>query len=195
MPVEVKVPEVGESITEVHIAQWRKRVGEQAAKDENLVELESDKATVDLPAPVSGTLTQILKKTGDMARVGEVIAYMAAGSEAATSSPKSSSPPTAASQATVQQPQPAAPRVMPAAERLAAQEGIRAESVTPTGPGGRTLKEDIQRAVDERSRSAAPVAMQPVQQAKAELVEADLARPQAPPISSRPAIRARKNTW
>ena len=67
MPVELKVPEVGESITEVQIGQWRKRVGEQVAKDENLVEIESDKATVELPAPVSGTITQILKHAGETA--------------------------------------------------------------------------------------------------------------------------------
>src|ERR1043166_4888056 len=119
MPVEIKVPEGGESITEVRIAKWRKRVGEQAAKDENLVEIESDKATVDLPAPIAGTITQILKKTGDMARVVETIGYMAASSEAAASaSPPAAEPPqaagqtTAASQATVKHAQPAASRVM-----------------------------------------------------------------------------------
>ncbi len=175
MPVEVKVPEVGESITEVQIGQWRKRVGQQVAKDENLVEIESDKATVDLPAPISGTVTQILKQAGENARVGEVIGYMAAESEAPVSPPSSAAPPTVTGQATVKQAQPAGPRVMPAAERLAAQEGIRAESVQPTGPGGRTLKEDVRRAVEERNSSAAPVATQTAPPAKAELVEADLA--------------------
>ena len=79
MPVELKVPEVGESITEVQIAQWYKQVGQRAEKDENLVEIESDKATVELPAPVAGTITQILKQPGQRAQVGEVIGYMAAG--------------------------------------------------------------------------------------------------------------------
>ena len=81
MAVELKVPEVGESISEVQIAQWHKGVGEWAAKDEDLVELETDKATVELPAPVSGMITEILKKPGEQARVGEVIGYMAEGAE------------------------------------------------------------------------------------------------------------------
>src|SRR5215475_12133288 len=92
MPVELKVPEIGESITEVQIAQWRKGVGDQAQKDENLVEIESDKATVELPAPVSGTITQILKQPGQQARVGEVIGYMTEGEGSAA-------PPTAHAEA------------------------------------------------------------------------------------------------
>ena len=73
MAVELKVPEVGESITEVHIAQWRKQVGQRVEKDENLVEIESDKATVDMPAPITGTLTEIRKQAGEKAVVGEII--------------------------------------------------------------------------------------------------------------------------
>src|SRR5215467_15815014 len=98
MPIELKVPEVGESITEVQIAQWYKQVGQRAAKDENLVEIESDKATVELPSPVSGTLTQILKQSGQPARVGEVIGYMtegAAGEEQAAQPQRSSEKPIA----------------------------------------------------------------------------------------------------
>src|SRR5262249_31324116 len=82
MTVELKVPEVGESITEVHIGQWRKQVGQAAGKDESLVEIESDKATVDLPSPIAGTLTQILKQQGEKALVGEVIGYMSDGADA-----------------------------------------------------------------------------------------------------------------
>lgn len=84
MPIELKVPEVGESIKEVTIGQWRKAVGDKADKDENLVEIESDKATVDLPAPISGTVTKVLKKQGEMANVGEVIGLMEVTSDAAT---------------------------------------------------------------------------------------------------------------
>lgn len=79
MPVELKVPEVGESITEVQIGEWLKREGEHADKDENLVEIETDKATVELPAPVTGRISQVLKRNGDTAAVGEVIGYMEEG--------------------------------------------------------------------------------------------------------------------
>jgi 2-oxoglutarate dehydrogenase E2 component (dihydrolipoamide succinyltransferase) len=76
MAIELKVPAVGESITEVQIGQWRKNEGESAEKDENLVEIETDKATVELPAPVHGKLAKVLKHSGETAAVGEVIGYM-----------------------------------------------------------------------------------------------------------------------
>src|SRR4051812_36408301 len=136
MPVELIVPAVGESITEVLIAQWRKAVGDRAEKDENLVEIESDKATVELPAPIGGTITQILKQPGEKAQVGEVIGYMTEGASATTPSKAPSggtAPPqpepraTHAAQSTASTstqsashpyaaPQAAEARVMPAAE-------------------------------------------------------------------------------
>jgi 2-oxoglutarate dehydrogenase E2 component (dihydrolipoamide succinyltransferase) len=76
MPIELKVPSVGESITEVEIGQWLKSEGDAVNKDDNVVALESEKATVELPAPASGTLAKILKRKGDKAAVGEVIAYL-----------------------------------------------------------------------------------------------------------------------
>jgi 2-oxoglutarate dehydrogenase E2 component (dihydrolipoamide succinyltransferase) len=76
MAVELKVPAVGESISEVQIGQWLKGEGESAEKDENLVEIETDKATVEIAAPVSGTISKVLKRTGDTATVGEIIGYI-----------------------------------------------------------------------------------------------------------------------
>ncbi len=85
MAVELKVPAVGESITEVQIGQWLKGEGTFAAKDENLVEIETDKATLEISAPVDGTITKVLKQTGDTAEIGEVIGYMEPGDAAAAS--------------------------------------------------------------------------------------------------------------
>src|SRR5690554_6487770 len=76
MTVEVKVPSVGESITEVYIGSWRKQEGDEVAKDEPLVEIETDKATVEVYASASGKLTRVLKHSGDSATVGEVIAHL-----------------------------------------------------------------------------------------------------------------------
>ncbi len=76
MAVELKVPESGESITEVQIGQWRKREGDRVELDEILVDIETDKAAMDLPAPVSGILSKILKKDGEDAAPGDVIAYI-----------------------------------------------------------------------------------------------------------------------
>ena len=162
---ELKVPSVGESITEVQIGKWHKKVGEAVEKDENVVELESDKATVDLPAPATGTIAKMLKQTGETAAVGEVIGYVssgaAVGAKPAAPSAQAAAPPAAtgraASRSSAGRPQrtmpmavggapPTAPAaqasgsrafVMPAAERALAQHNLPAESVRPSGPGGR----------------------------------------------------------
>src|SRR5215813_724828 len=76
MPVELVVPSVGESITEVEIGDWLKNPGEQIHQDEPVVVIETEKVTVELPAPASGTLTTTLKHKGDKAAVGDVIGYM-----------------------------------------------------------------------------------------------------------------------
>ena len=76
MAVELKVPSVGESVTEVEIGPWLKREGDAVNKDDNVVTLESEKATVELPSPVSGTLGKIVKRTGEKAAVGDVIALI-----------------------------------------------------------------------------------------------------------------------
>ena len=96
MPVELKIPAVGESITEVVIGAWRKSVGDAVEKDEDLVELETDKATFDLPAPVAGVLTQILKTAGDTAAVGDVIGSIGETAEKAPAGPSSAKRPAAA---------------------------------------------------------------------------------------------------
>src|SRR5215813_6255355 len=76
MPVELVVPSVGESITEVEIGDWLKNPGELLHQDEPVVVIETDKVTVELPAPTSGTLTTMLKHKGEKASVGDVIGYM-----------------------------------------------------------------------------------------------------------------------
>jgi 2-oxoglutarate dehydrogenase E2 component (dihydrolipoamide succinyltransferase) len=89
MSIELKVPEIGESITEVEIGDWLKKAGEQVKKDEPIVTLESDKATVELPSPGEGTMGKVLKQPGETAKVGEVIAYLEDGkAEARAAEPK-----------------------------------------------------------------------------------------------------------
>lgn len=92
---ELRVPEVGESITEVVIGQWHKQEGDAVQRDEELVELESEKATFEAPSPVEGVLAKILKQSGDSAEVGEVIAYIEPGGEGSAERPQreSVSPP------------------------------------------------------------------------------------------------------
>src|SRR5882672_45391 len=83
MPIELKIPEIGESITEVEIGGWLKNKGDQVKKDDPVVTLESEKATVELPAPESGMIGQILKQKGEVAKVGEVIGYREENGQAA----------------------------------------------------------------------------------------------------------------
>ncbi|HWY74239.1 MAG TPA: biotin/lipoyl-containing protein, partial [Verrucomicrobiae bacterium] len=78
MPIELKVPAVGESITEVEIGDWLKHEGDTIAKDETVVTLESEKATVELPSPAAGRLAKILKQKGQTAAIGEVIGHLEA---------------------------------------------------------------------------------------------------------------------
>jgi len=89
---ELKVPTVGESITEVQIGQWLKREGQSIGKDEGLVELESDKATVELPAPVAGVVAQILHAQGDVVPVGAVIGYLDDAPQTEAAAPPAAEP-------------------------------------------------------------------------------------------------------
>jgi 2-oxoglutarate dehydrogenase E2 component (dihydrolipoamide succinyltransferase) len=153
LSVELRIPTVGESITEVQIGDWLKSEGDTANQDEPVLMIETDKVTVELPAPVTGTITKILVKTGDTAAVGDVVGYMEEG--AAKSVPEPAVKPTAA----VSQPPPSAavggPAVMPAAARALHEAGLTAADVKGTGPGGRILKEDVQQAVKGASKKAA----------------------------------------
>lgn len=86
MSVELKVPSFGESVTEAYLGDWLKNEGDTVDQDEPVVVLETDKVTAELPAPTAGTITKILKKSGDTAEVGEVIGYMEAGEGSAAAS-------------------------------------------------------------------------------------------------------------
>jgi 2-oxoglutarate dehydrogenase E2 component (dihydrolipoamide succinyltransferase) len=173
MALELKVPEVGESITEVVIGTWKKREGDAVATDDAVVEIESDKATVELPAPTHGTITKVLKNAGEKAMVGEVIGYMepaAAGAQpsAAPAQPvvdvtrKGGRTDIGSVQAPTTGPA-AAPRVMPAAARVLGEAGLSATAAVGTGPGGRVTKADAVAAVARPAPvpPAPPPAMKP----------------------------------
>jgi len=93
MAVELVVPTVGESITEVQIGDWLVPEGQSANKEDALVVIETDKVTVELPAPISGTVTKVLKKKGDTAAVGEIIGYIDANVKGKSAPQKSTAPP------------------------------------------------------------------------------------------------------
>src|SRR4051812_26907978 len=92
MSIELKIPEVGESVHEVQIGRWLKREGDAVALDENVVELETDKASMELPAPAAGVLGKILKRQGEMVAVGDVIGYLENGDGAKAKKPEPAAP-------------------------------------------------------------------------------------------------------
>jgi len=173
MAVELRIPEAGESIREVQIGTWLKREGEYVLRDEPVVEVETDKASMELPAPESGVLLKILKRDGDAVKVGETIATIdesaarpqpaegraPAGRETA----KAEEAPEAESRSAATpggdgSPRAGETRVMPAAARLVAEHGLRASDVKATGPGGRLLKEDVLRHVEAAATDRAAAA-------------------------------------
>lgn len=165
--VELKVPTVGESITEVMIGEWLKKEGEYAAADEPVVIIETDKVNVELPAPVGGIVTKITKGDGEDAEVGDVIGFMEAADAPADSASQAAAPATEAPSSSAAGGTGSDARVMPAAARELAQRGLKAEDVQATGPGGRLLKEDVQRhkgssgSAGSAAAAAAPAAAPP----------------------------------
>lgn len=163
MAIELKIPSVGESITEVEVGTWLKNTGDTVNKDEVIVEIESDKATVEVFAPVAGVVGEILKQTGEVCEVGEVIGYMEAGNgtpktssdSSETSTPAESTAAPVVAQATSSKTE--EPVAMPAAERALAEAGLSIKELSGTGKGGRILKEDVAQAAKSTPVAPAPV--------------------------------------
>ena len=174
--INVEIPSVGESITEVQIGQWYKSVGDWIDAGEDLVEIETEKASVPIPAPTSGVLEQQLFAREDFANVGDVIASIRPGDKPAgvrsSGDDESKTIPapmpqgaaaggrsTATEPATQTSPiGDGASFVMPSAQRLLDQNGLAAADVPASGPGGRLLKEDVLNHIGDRgtTKSATP---------------------------------------
>ena len=144
---EIKVPGFGESIQEVQVANWLKQVGDWVNKDDDLVELESEKASQNLPSDFEGVLTEIKVANGEFAAVGDLLGVISPqeGGKPSSSQPAAApvSPAAASAPATVATSPQNSDWIMPAAERILSQYQISADAITPTGPGGRLLKEDV----------------------------------------------------
>lgn len=150
MSLEIKVPAVGESITEVTLAQWLKQDGDYVEMDENIAELESDKATFELPAEKAGIL-RIVAQEGDTIEIGAVVATIEdgdapAGGESKTSEPAKESSPSAAAEATENPDSYAAGTASPAAAKILREKGIDPATIKGTGKDGRITKEDAEKA-------------------------------------------------
>jgi 2-oxoglutarate dehydrogenase E2 component (dihydrolipoamide succinyltransferase) len=171
MSIDIKVPAMGESVTEATVARWFKKEGDSVARDEPLVELETDKVTVEVPSPAAGTLESIAVQPGATVEVGTVLGAIADGAGASRPVPAKPAPQPAAPKPAPAQQQPAPPQpapaaeraqpvpVMPATRRISEETGIDPASVNGTGKGGRVTKGDIlasleTRATERQSRPA-----------------------------------------
>jgi len=147
MSSEIRVPTLGESVTEATIAQWLKSVGDTVAADEPLVELETDKVSVEVPAPAAGVLSEIIVADGETVEVGALLGNIGEGNGAAAPAPEAKAAPEAA-------PTPAAATsespVMPSARKVIAENDLDASQIAGTGKSGQITKADALAALDAR---------------------------------------------
>src|SRR5690348_7489631 len=162
MTIEIRVPTLGESVTEATVARWLKQPGEAIARDEPVVELETDKVTLEVPAPAAGTLGEIRAGEGTNVPVGAVLGIIADGAAVSAASRHPNPPPLAregvSRECAANNPPPQAgesktalERAGPAARKLIAETGLDPAQITPSGRGGRITKQD---AVAARAHSA-----------------------------------------
>jgi 2-oxoglutarate dehydrogenase E2 component (dihydrolipoamide succinyltransferase) len=164
---DIRVPTLGESVTEATIGRWFKQAGDAVTVDEPLVELETDKVTIEVPAPAAGVLAEILAKDGETVAPGALLGQIREGAAAAAKSapapaaapppPKSAPPPPKSAPAAPKAPPVDAP-LAPSVRKLAAESGISASTVPGSGKDGRVTKGDMMEAIARAVAAPTPVA-------------------------------------
>ncbi|MBX3684710.1 MAG: 2-oxoglutarate dehydrogenase complex dihydrolipoyllysine-residue succinyltransferase [Rhodocyclaceae bacterium] len=165
MLIEVKVPQLSESVSEATLVSWHKKEGDAVSRDENLIDIETDKVVLETPAPADGVLVKIVKQGGDSVTSGELIAQIdteakaAAGAGAAAPTEKPAAAAPAAPAAPAPAPATAAPTAAesaasPAARKILAEKGIAADDVAGSGRGGRITKQDAASAQPKSAPAA-----------------------------------------
>jgi 2-oxoglutarate dehydrogenase E2 component (dihydrolipoamide succinyltransferase) len=163
---EIRVPTLGESVTEATIGRWFKKAGDAVAVDEPLVELETDKVTIEVPAPSAGTLGEIAAKDGETVAVGALLGQIndgaAAAAKPAAAPAKAAAPPSPAAAApaaaaAVQKAPPADAPLAPSVRKISAESGIDAATVPGSGKDGRVTKGDMLAAIEKAASAPTPV--------------------------------------
>jgi 2-oxoglutarate dehydrogenase E2 component (dihydrolipoamide succinyltransferase) len=160
---EIRVPTLGESVTEATIGRWFKKAGEAVAVDEPLVELETDKVTIEVPAPSAGVLGEIIAKDGETVAVGALLGQIndgaagAAKAAAAPSAAKPAAPPPAAAPAPAAKAPPSDAPLAPSVRKLSAESGVDASTVPGSGKDGRVTKGDMLAAIEKAASAPTPV--------------------------------------
>ena len=146
MSIEVKVPMLPESVADATVVTWHKKPGENVKRDDNLVDLETDKVVLEVPAPADGVMGEILKQAGTVVKAGEILAHLNTDKEASMKTAKpSASTSTSTSEAESSKPvSPATENLAgPAARRSAAEQGLSLENIPGSGKSGRVTREDV----------------------------------------------------
>jgi len=183
MSIEIRVPALGESVTEATVGKWFKNAGDAVNADEPLVELETDKVTVEVPAPAAGVLGDILVQTGSTVEVGALLAALKEGGAAQPKSTAKAAPPPPQPTSAPAQPATASvpPPPPPAAQKALTEAGFEASEIQGSGRRGQVLKEDVLAAVASASRPSNP----PVQEAPAAAAATNVVA-----IQTAPALKA-----
>ena len=161
---EIRVPTLGESVTEATIGKWFKQPGDAVAVDEPLVELETDKVTIEVPAPAAGVLSDIAAKDGETVAVGAILGQIkeGAGAPAAAAKTATAAKPAAAASPPPPAPAPtppsATPPLAPSVRRIAAESGIDTATIAGSGKDGRVIKGDMLAAIERAAAQPMPVA-------------------------------------
>jgi len=155
MRIEVKVPQLPESVAEATLVSWHKKIGEAVERDETLVDVETDKVVLELPAPQAGVVVEILKGDGSAVVGSEVVAIIDSEASATVAA-------AAPASAAVVAPAAAAPAALPAARKMMAEQGLAPAAVDGTGRGGRITKGDVLAATQGAPAAAKPAAPAPV---------------------------------
>jgi len=183
--IEVKVPQLSESVAEATLLQWHKEVGAAVARDENLIDIETDKVVLELPAPSAGVITQILKPNGSMVVAGEIIATIDTEASATAGAPAAAAPAAAPAASAPAASSSKSDVAMPAAAKILAENNLTASQVAGSGKDGRVTKGDaLAAAAAPKAPAVAPLA---APTAKATLPQ--VAAPAAVSLGDRPEER------
>jgi len=181
MKIEVKVPQLPESVAEATLVSWHKKAGDAVRRDENLIDIETDKVVLELPAPGDGVLVEVLKADGATVTSNDVIAVIDTEAKGAAAAPAAAKTAPARAPAPASAPAakaaPAAAEALPAARKLMSEQGLAAGDVPGTGRGGRVTKGDVLAAAAQPKTAPAP-ASAPAPAAAVAAVAAQGARPE-----------------
>jgi len=177
---EIRVPTLGESVTEATIGKWFKKPGDAIKVDEPLVELETDKVTIEVPAPSAGVLAEIVAKDGETVAVGALLGQITVGAGAAAAAPAAKAAPAPAPAAPPPAAAPAAKAAdvspAPSVRKLSAESGVDSTTVPGTGKDGRVTKGDMLAAIERAAAAPTPVAQSAPVQVRAPSPADDAAR-------------------